>query len=405
MTTKLKIPKIRFKEFSWEWEEKILSKIFDRITRKNKENNLNSLTISAQMWLVNQEDYFNKLVSSKDLTGYYLLERWDFAYNKSYSNWYPLWAIKKLNKYDKWVVSTLYICFKIKKWNFENFFEQYFNSQKQNHEIYKIAQEWARNHWLLNMSVTDFFNEIKISFPSLPEQQKIASFLSSIDEKIENIKEKKKNLLEYKKWVMQKIFSQEIRFKDKNQKEFGEWKEVKMSKILNERKEYSSKWLELPHISLTTQWVVPKSERYERDFLVMWEDKQYKVTRLWDICYNPANLKFWVITRNKLWDWIFSPIYITFEVNSWYNETFVEYLVTRKDFINKARRFEEWTVYERMAVKPSDLLKLKIFAPEFKEQEKIADFLSWIDEKIEKISEELGKMEEFKKGLLQGMFV
>ncbi len=404
MTTSLKIPKLRFKEFSWEWKNKNIWEIFDRIIEKNKENNLNSLTISAQMWLVNQENYFNKLVSSNDLTWYYLLKKWDFAYNKSYSKWYPLWAIKRLNIYDKWVVSTLYICFRIKKWYSNNFFEQYFNSQKQNHSIHKIAQEWARNHGLLNIAVWDFFN-IKIYFPEILEQEKISDFLYLVDKKINYINDKKENLENYKKWIIQRIFKQEIKFKDENWNNFWEWKETTLNKVFKERKVYSSKWLDLPHISLTTQWVVPKSERYERDYLVMWDDKQYKVTRLWDICYNPANLKFWVITRNKLWDWIFSPIYVTFEV-IWENDVnFIEYFVTRKDFINRARKYEEWTVYERMAVKPSDFLKLEVELPTQPEQKKIAKFLWNIDKKIEKTKEELVELENFKKWLLQNMFI
>ncbi|MDW1712897.1 restriction endonuclease subunit S, partial [Vibrio sp. Vb2865] len=108
-------PTLRFKaddgsEFP-DWIEKRLGKVFTRIRRKNKENNQNVLTISAQQGLINHEKYFNKSVSAKDVTGYYLLENGDFAYNKSYSKGYPMGAIKRLNNYDKGVVSTLYICF------------------------------------------------------------------------------------------------------------------------------------------------------------------------------------------------------------------------------------------------------------------------------------------------------
>jgi len=156
-----KVPQLRFGEFSGEWEEKKFGEVFERITRKNKENNSNVLTISAQQGLVNQKNYFNKSVSSKDIRGYYLLHKNDFAYNKSYSNGYPLGAIKKLSRYNKGVVSTLYICFKAKS-NNVLFLEQFFNSGYLNKEIHKIAQEGARNHGLLNISVVEFL-EISIS--------------------------------------------------------------------------------------------------------------------------------------------------------------------------------------------------------------------------------------------------
>ncbi len=101
-------------------------------------------------------------------------------------------------------------------------------------------------------------------------------------------------------------------------------------------------------------------------------------------------LKFGVISRNKYGDGIFSPIYVTFEVQK-QNIEFIEYLVTRKDFINKARRYEEGTVYERMAVKPSDLLRLNIKLPVLAEQQKIANFLSAIDDKINLVNQQLEK--------------
>ncbi|MFV9989290.1 MAG: hypothetical protein AB8W35_03575 [Coxiella endosymbiont of Dermacentor nuttalli] len=88
------------------WEKKAFNRVFKRITNKNKENNKNVLAISAQMGLVNQLDYFNKSVSAKDVTGYYLLERGDFAYNKSYSHGYPMGAVRPLKRYGKGVVST-----------------------------------------------------------------------------------------------------------------------------------------------------------------------------------------------------------------------------------------------------------------------------------------------------------
>ena len=151
------IPELRFPEFSDKWQVKPFDQVFIRVTRKNTENNLNILTISAQRGLVGQEKFFSKLVAAKDVTNYYLLYKNDYAYNKSYSNGYPMGAIKRLIEQDKGVVSTLYICFTAKEKGFENFFDQYFESGAHNAEISMIAQEGARNHGLLNMGVGDFF--------------------------------------------------------------------------------------------------------------------------------------------------------------------------------------------------------------------------------------------------------
>lgn len=186
--------------------KKKLSQVFERITRKNKENNLNTLTISAQHGLINQRDFFNKSVSADDLTGYYLLKRGDFAYNKSYSNGYPMGAIKRLEFYEKGVVSTLYICFSTENEVEAQFYEKYFEGGFLNHELSKIAQEGARNHGLLNMSVVEFFRDIILDYPNTEEQEKIANFLISIDQKIELISRKIDHTEQFKKGLLQKMF-------------------------------------------------------------------------------------------------------------------------------------------------------------------------------------------------------
>ncbi|MCH2038609.1 MAG: restriction endonuclease subunit S [Rickettsiales bacterium] len=202
------LPKFRFPEFKNdpEWEEKPLNQVFTRIKTKNEENNLNCLTISAQDGLVSQLEYFNKKVSAKDLTGYYLLNKGDFAYNKSYSNGYPMGAIKRLKRYDKGVVSTLYICFKINTKDSGEFFEYFFDQGMINSEIEKIAQEGARNHGLLNVGINDFFEQINLIFPKLKEQEKIAECLASADGFIAAQEEKIEQLKEHKKGLMQQLF-------------------------------------------------------------------------------------------------------------------------------------------------------------------------------------------------------
>lgn len=202
------LPQYRFAEFknAPAWEEKPLGRVFTRIKTKNAENNLNCLTISAQDGLVSQLDYFNKKISAKDLTGYYLLRKGDFAYNKSYSQGYPMGAIKCLKFYDKGVVSTLYICFRINKGYSEDFFEYFFDHGMINPEIAKVAQEGARNHGLLNIGVNDFFERVNVKFPKLKEQQKIADCLSAVDGLITAQFAKVEALKTHKKGLMQQLF-------------------------------------------------------------------------------------------------------------------------------------------------------------------------------------------------------
>ena len=189
-----------------DWEEKKFGEIFSRVKRKNQENDNNVLTISAQKGLINQEKYFNKSVSAKDVTGYYLLKKGEFAYNKSYSKGYPMGAIKRLNRYEKGVVSTLYICFATKLNISGEFYEQYFDAGLLNQEIQKIAQEGARNHGLLNISVVEFFSDIKVYLPKLEEQLKIANFLIEMDNKIDSVTQQIEQTKTFKKGLLQKMF-------------------------------------------------------------------------------------------------------------------------------------------------------------------------------------------------------
>lgn len=189
-----------------EWKHKKLSNIVTRVTRKNKEiQSTLPLTISAQYGLVDQITFFNKTVASSNLEGYYLLEKGEFAYNKSYSTGYPFGAIKRLDRYDKGVLSSLYICFSVLENIDSDFLVQYFETSCWHKEISMIAVEGARNHGLLNISVSDFFDTYHW-IPSYEEQIKIGQFLGSLDMKLRKEQEKLDSLNEYKKGLLQQMF-------------------------------------------------------------------------------------------------------------------------------------------------------------------------------------------------------
>lgn len=179
------VPTLRFAEFTDEWGKYELSHFVTRITRRNKNNESSlPLTISAQYGLVDQISFFNKTVASVDLSGYYLLYNGDFAYNKSYSNDYAWGAVKRLDKYEKGCLSSLYFVFRPNDNIDSDYLTHYFESSKWHKGISNIAGEGARNHGLLNMAVDDYF-ATKHYLPSLPEQRKIARVFNAITRRIE----------------------------------------------------------------------------------------------------------------------------------------------------------------------------------------------------------------------------
>lgn len=194
--------------FPEEWEIVSFDDKFNRLDRKNDEDNQNVLTISAQQGLISQKDYYNSTYASENKKGYSLLYKGDFTYNKSYSGQYLYGAIKRLDNYEKGIVSPLYICFEPKEGTNSEFYLQYFEAGLFNSEIYKIAQEGARNHGLLNVSIVDFFKTHLIN-PSFEEQQKIAEILMQCDKVIKLYEKEIDELKKLKKACLRKMFPQE----------------------------------------------------------------------------------------------------------------------------------------------------------------------------------------------------
>lgn len=192
------------------WNVLSFKEVFDRIVTKNTVDNQNVLTISGERGLISQLEYFNKSVSSKNLKNYIYLEKGDFAYNKSYSDGYPLGAIKRLERYDVGVVSTLYICFRLKEPYVNGFYKYYFDSTCWHKQIYSIAPEGGRSHGLLNVGVRDFF-EILMPVPPIEEQNEIYKKIYAIDELL--LKENKtlSMLGRLKKGLMQQLLTGKTR--------------------------------------------------------------------------------------------------------------------------------------------------------------------------------------------------
>lgn len=142
--------------------------------------------------------------------------------------------------------------------------------------------------------------DISISYPSKPEQTKIASFLSAVDEKISQLTQKHELLSQYKQGMMQKLFSQQIRFKTDDGSEFGEWEELKFNSFIEERSQIcSDSSIELCSLTIE-KGVTEKSDRYIRDFLVKDETNAYKEVHFNDFVMNPMNLRFGAIAKSNI---------------------------------------------------------------------------------------------------------
>ena len=201
------MPAKRLSSYCKEWRLVKLSDMCQRIQTKNAGRQCQLvLTIAAQHGLVNQEDFFNKTVASENLEGYYLLQKGDFAYNKSYSGDYAWGAIKRLERYEQGVLSPLYICFRPDTAKVDaDYLTHYFESKKWHKGIADIAGEGARNHGLLNISVIDFFNTIH-RMPDLDEQKNIAQVLNSLSSQISCEQRIMQGLMKQRNHLLHKMF-------------------------------------------------------------------------------------------------------------------------------------------------------------------------------------------------------
>lgn len=196
------------------WKGYNLSDLCSPVSRKNGENNTNVLTSSAQNGLVSQIEYYNKSVSAENVTGYYLLKKGEFAYNRSSAKGYPYGATKRLDRYEKGVLSTLYLCFALKPDApcESDFLLHLFESGAANRELRAVCQEGARSHGLLNITKADFFG-IKLFLPSQDQQKKIQSALNTAQNEIDLLKQLADKYKTQKRGLMQKMLTGEWRVK------------------------------------------------------------------------------------------------------------------------------------------------------------------------------------------------
>ncbi len=376
-----------------DWGEVRFHDMFSRVVRKNKEGNTNVLTISAQYGLINQNEFFNKTVASDDKSNYYLMKKGEFAYNKSYSNGYPFGALKRLDFYDKGIVSPLYICFAASENNqCPDFYVHYFEAGLMNKEIQAFAQEGARNHGLLNISVDDFFNSNLLN-PPLSEQKKIAEILATQDRVIE-LKEKLiAEKQSQKKYLMSVLLGDDFKkpFKlngvtiDKKK-----WEKKKLGDICifrdSERrpiKEGDRKKGIYPYYGASGIIDYVEDYIFDGTFILLGEDGA-------NIIFRSSPLAFKV--EGKIWVNNHAHILVPKEGND------IDFLVNRLESLNY-EKFNTGTAQPKLN---QDVVeKIEVFMPTLPEQKAIADVLSAADEEISLLQKNLEQEKLKKKSLMQ----
>ena len=399
-------PKIRFKGFADDWEQRKLSEICERITRKNRNNESDlPLTIASQFGLIDQRDFFNKIVAAKDMSNYYLLKKGEFAYNKSYSNGFDYGSIKRLNAYKQGCLSTLYICFGITSDEVESdYLECFFDTLKWYGDVSMICAEGARNHGLLNVDTKGFFDEVTVDLPkSLEEQKRISAYLNALNHLITLHQRKCDETKQLKKFMLQKMFPKngeknpEIRFEgftdDWEQRKFEDVGTVAMCKRIF--KEQTSEEGEVPFYKIGTFGGIP--DAYITRELFEEYKKNYQYPNKGDILISASGS-------------IGRTVEYTGK-DEYYQDSNIVWLKHENDLDNSFLKVLygviEWSC-EGSTIKRlynDNFLKTEFMLPKIEEQIKIGEYFSKLDHLITLHQRKCEKLKELKKYMLRNMFI
>ena len=410
-------PKLRFKaddgsQFP-DWEEKKIGDIFSKVKDKNKDGqNQNVITNSAEFGLINQRDFFDKDIAVEGKTeNYTVIKTGDFVYNPRKSKQAPYGPFNCYQLEEDGIVSPLYTCLRPKGNADDKYLHWYFQSGSWYRFIYENGAQNGARHDRVGMT-DSLMQGIPVYLPQVvEEQQKIAEFLSTIDTVIEKQKETVSAWEERKKGVMQKLFSQEVRFKADDGSEFTECEEKKLSEIAS----FHSGLTYTPDDVVDSEngTLVFRSSNiqngriaYDDNVYVDKELKEKNYVKLHDIVVCVRNGSKALVGKNAL------------VTESDLNATWGAFMtvIRAKQNYEFVHQYLNSTFFKKEMYKDSGTATInqittamlngcKLFVPSLPEQQKIADCLSSLDEVIEKQKATLATWEELKKGLLQQMFV
>ena len=340
------------------------------------------------------------------MSGYYLLKNGEYAYNKSYSVGYDFGSIKRLDRYDMGALSTLYICFALKKHD-SDFIKAYFDSLKWYREIYMISAEGARNHGLLNVPTNEFFDTKHYIPQNITEQRKIADFLIILDRRITAQQSLVDNLKKYKRGLLREVFNKS---RLTSEYKYNYWKEVKLGEICTYRRgsfpqPYGlPEWYDEDHgmpfiqvadvndnmtINLGTNRHISDTAKNRSVFIpegTLIVTLQGTIGRVAITTYDAYIDRTLLVIQNisdcVLKEFLMYAIYMKFDVEKQTADGSIIKTITKETLTN-----------------------FSIYLPPMHEQQRIVNLLRSFDRRLENSVVVLAELQEFRSALLQQLFI
>ena len=408
-------PKLRFKaddgsEFP-DWEDKTLGELFTFVTEKNKDGHINNVvTNSAERGLVPQREYFDKDIAVDGNTkGYTVIRKGDFVYNPRKSASAPFGPFNIYERDEVGIVSPLYTCLTPYDDEMAPYLSWYFKTNRWHPYIVTHGAQSGARHDRVGMTVA-LMEGIPVLLPSLPEQRKISDFLSAVDAVIAAQQAEVDAWEQRKKGVMQKLFSQEVRFKADDGSEFPDWEEKTLGELcapltygMNAaatKFDGENRYIRITDIDDETHALLPNdivspSGELDDKYLVKKGDILLERTGAStgkSYLYHPKDGKLF---------------YAGFLIKAHVLPSSDDYFIYSQTFTD---RYWKWVKTASMrsgqpGINANEYASYSFAVPSLPEQRKIADCLASMDEVIQKSKDELAKWRDLKKGLLQQMFV
>lgn len=407
---KVLAPRLRFKEFDSDWKKTKLDNLFSYRNGGRFEDvvsddgnvfliSLNSIDIQGKLKLDQKKVDIDINTTDK------ILEKDELVMvlsDVAHGNFLGLTAI--IPEDGKYVLNYRMGALKAKKQLDIFFITQQIN---RNQRYFKLHGQGSSQ---LNLTKDDVLS-FEPYLPSLPEQEKIAAFLTAVDEKIQQLNRKKQLLTEYKKGVMQQLFSGKLRFKDDKGKAYPKWEEKKLGEVFSEvRDKVGSR--DVTTYSITAGFgFISQIEKFGKKISGN-QTENYILLKPGQFSFNKGaskTFKFGCVYQNNFdFDIAVPNVFISFELidkkmsANFYSQLFINHYLDRKlkTIISSTARMDGL-----LNINKDLFFGLKVPVPFYEEQKKIADFLSAIDKKITGVAEALEATTQFKKGLLQQMFV
>jgi type I restriction enzyme, S subunit len=387
-----KAPKLRFKEFKTDWHKENIGDVFDF---------KQGVQSAVENQVLEQRDGYVRFIRIVDLTKTDEPIRYiEDPGEEHHIKLEDLFMVRYGNPgilgygYEGVIANNLFRILPIKN-NLNTKFYFYLLGRKKK-ELDLIASSSTMP--ALNFSS---LRTISLVSPNFPEQQKIASFFSAVDEKIQRLTRKKELLEQYKKGLMQQLFSGKLRFKDENGKPYPKWEEKKLDEVCEinpSSEELPESFIYIDLESVVKGELIQEKRIYKDDApsraqrRLLPQDILYQTVRP----YQMNNYLF-----EKKGDYVASTGYAQIRTNQ--ETKYIYQLLHSEDFVNEV--IERCTGTSFPAINSKDLAKIKVPIPHKEEQQKIASLLTALDAKIESVAEQTAHTQTFKKGLLQQMFV